>query len=474
MIWSISWKNVWRSKKRSLIVIIAVTLGTIAGVFTAGMMKGMIGQRIDKVVHTEISHLKIHNPEYLLNEEITHTIPELEKLDNFLSSNQAIKAYSKHLKIFAMAGTSGGNSALMIHGVNIEKEKAVSRVHQQIVPNGGNYFESKMRNPIVISDKTAEQLRIKYYIINDAVIDSLRSLEINNTVLDKLNTIKDVRFKTEKIFQNKLKETLTIKEQNTIGKSIKETAKHYRLRSKIVFTFNDTHGELVYQTFKVCGIFKTGNTLFDQMSAFVPMENIRSIAGFAENDFHEITMILDEESEINDEKHNLTTNFPNLSIMTWMEISPESAMMTQFMDIWYLIIMIIILAALAFGIINTMMMAILERIKELGMLMAIGMNKKRVFRMIMLETIFLTLVGAVTGMIIGGLLIGITGQTGLNFSSAQEGLEAMGFPSVIYPTIDAKFFFMVTGLVIVTGILSSISPARKALKLNPIEAIRTD
>jgi ABC-type antimicrobial peptide transport system permease subunit len=121
-----------------------------------------------------------------------------------------------------------------------------------------------------------------------------------------------------------------------------------------------------------------------------------------------------------------------------------------------------------------MLTAILERTKELGMLMAIGMNKKRVFNMIMLETIFLTLVGAVIGMLVGWLLIEITHRTGLDFSSVGEGFEAMGWSAVIYPEITVSFFFIVTLLVIVTGILSSIFPARKALKLNPVEALRSD
>ena len=76
-------------------------------------------------------------------------------------------------------------------------------------------------------------------------------------------------------------------------------------------------------------------------------------------------------------------------------------MMNDYMIMYYFIFIGIVMFALAFGIINTMMMTILERTKELGMLMAIGMNRRRVFSMIMLETIFLTMVGAVAGMLSG-------------------------------------------------------------------------
>jgi ABC-type antimicrobial peptide transport system permease subunit len=149
-------------------------------------------------------------------------------------------------------------------------------------------------------------------------------------------------------------------------------------------------------------------------------------------------------------------------------------MMTDMVQKFYAIFMVIILAALAFGIVNTMLMVVLERTKELGMLTAIGMNKKRVFRMIMLESVFLSMVGGVTGMLISQALIGATARKGINFASYAEGLEAMGYTAHIYPVISTSFFITVTLLIILTGILSSIYPALKALKLDPAEALRTE
>jgi putative ABC transport system permease protein len=110
----------------------------------------------------------------------------------------------------------------------------------------------------------------------------------------------------------------------------------------------------------------------------------------------------------------------------------------------------------------------------LGMLTAIGMNKKKVFSMIVLESVFLSMVGGVSGIIISKALIDVTARNGINFSSYAEGFEAMGYPAHIYPVISSSFFFTVTILVVITGILSSIYPALKALKLDPSEALRTE
>jgi len=149
-------------------------------------------------------------------------------------------------------------------------------------------------------------------------------------------------------------------------------------------------------------------------------------------------------------------------------------MMTAMIEKFNAVFMVIILAALSFGIVNTMLMVVLERTKELGMLTAIGMNRKRVFTMIMSESVFLSLTGGVAGMIISKIILEVTYKNGINFASAAEGFEAMGFSAHIYPTISNTFFITVTILIIITGILSSIYPALKALKLDPAEALRTE
>jgi ABC-type antimicrobial peptide transport system permease subunit len=121
-----------------------------------------------------------------------------------------------------------------------------------------------------------------------------------------------------------------------------------------------------------------------------------------------------------------------------------------------------------------MLMAVLERTKELGMLAAIGMNRRKIFSMIMLESVFLSVIGGIAGMIVASVAILLTAKNGINFLQYAEGMEAWGYTAHIFPEIDATFFIMMTTLVILTGILSSVYPAMKALKLNPVEAIRTE
>ncbi|MBG0859824.1 MAG: FtsX-like permease family protein, partial [Bacteroidales bacterium] len=104
----------------------------------------------------------------------------------------------------------------------------------------------------------------------------------------------------------------------------------------------------------------------------------------------------------------------------------------------------------------------------------IGMNRRRIFKMIMLETIFLTAVGAVAGIFSGWVIVEALGKTGIHFTGWGEGFEAIGFAARVYPVMTTEFFVFTTIMVIATAIISSLWPARKALKLNPVEALRTE
>ena len=118
-----------------------------------------------------------------------------------------------------------------------------------------------------------------------------------------------------------------------------------------------------------------------------------------------------------------------------------------------------------------MLMAIFERLREIGVLMAVGMSKARIFWMIILETVFLSLTGATIGMLVSAWLVYTTGTTGINLSMFAQGLESFGLSSIIYPALEPKFYGILGVMVIIVAMLSALYPAIKALRLNPVEAI---
>src|SRR5512133_503125 len=101
MIWSIAWKNVWRNKIRSLVVIIATTLGIISGVLVVGIMEGWTKQRLKDAIYNEVSHIQIHNSDYLKNEDILLTVCDTSGLFKALKDIPEISAWVMRTRLFA-------------------------------------------------------------------------------------------------------------------------------------------------------------------------------------------------------------------------------------------------------------------------------------------------------------------------------------------------------------------------------------
>jgi len=142
-------------------------------------------------------------------------------------------------------------------------------------------------------------------------------------------------------------------------------------------------------------------------------------------------------------------------------------------NVTMLFFLAIILFGLLFGITNTMLMSVLDRIREFGMVMAIGMKRKRVFAQIILETIFLSLSGSGIGMALGVIVLSITQHTGINLSVFAEGLSIYGISSMLYPSVPLELYFELGVLIVLTALGAAVYPGIKATRLKPAEAIRT-
>jgi putative ABC transport system permease protein len=171
-------------------------------------------------------------------------------------------------------------------------------------------------------------------------------------------------------------------------------------------------------------------------------------------------------------KPELQKIFKGQLLRDWMQLSPELDLIINSFNLYMYIFIGIILLALSFGIINTMLMSVLERVRELGMLMAIGMNKPRIFFMIILETILLSLAGSPLGFLISYLTIYYFGVHGLDLSVFSEGLSSFGYASIIYTELDPDFYFKIYFMTLFAALFASLFPAYKALRLKPVDAIR--
>lgn len=242
------------------------------------------------------------------------------------------------------------------------------------------------------------------------------------------------------------------------------------LRSRVVLTFQDVEGNITAGAFRVAGIFRTPNTAFNENTVFVRKDDINRLLGMDEA-VHEIAILIEDFTLADQTARELSEEIDG-SIQSWGDLSPMLRYIDSSMAMSMYIMMSIIIIALCFGIVNTMLMAVLERTQELGMLRAIGVNKRRSFAMIMFETLFITMIGAPLGLLLSWMSIYWMGSVGIDLSAFSQGLEMYGYSSMVYPELDGSYYINITLLMFFAALFAAVFPALKALKLNPVEAIR--
>jgi len=274
----------------------------------------------------------------------------------------------------------------------------------------------------------------------------------------------------EKLQQGSYFDSTSRKNQILIGQNLADKLQ-VGLKKKVNLTIQNLSGDFVSESYVIAGIFKTNSAKYDEGNVFVRRDTLANMLGDAQA-MHEIAVLLRDADAVDLCEAEFKRAHPELAVESWKELAPELNYINQIMDEYLRIFMSIILLAMAFGIINTMLMAVMERTREIGVLMAIGMNKARVFFMILLETVFLTLTGVPVGLLLSFLTIRYFSRTGVDLSLFSKGLANFDVETVVYPSLDTSFYPMLILMAAITALLSAVYPAYKALKLNPSTAIR--
>lgn len=243
-----------------------------------------------------------------------------------------------------------------------------------------------------------------------------------------------------------------------------------KIRSKLVLTFQDINGNITAGAFRVVGILKSSSVKINEGTAYVKKSDLNKLLEIGD-EIHEIAIKTETAESQELLKSQLLVNNPDLLTQDWKELAPTLNLMTIWFSRVLRILIVIVMTALAFGIVNTMLMSVLERFKELGILMAVGMNKTRVFVMILSETFMLSLVGGPLGMLAGYLTLSYFGVVGIDLSDYSDGLAAIGYDSILYPKITPNVYFEIAVGVVITSFIGALYPARKAVNLKPVEAI---
>jgi putative ABC transport system permease protein len=432
MILSMAWRNIWRNPVRSLVIIVSVAAGLFAAIAVLALYDGMVASRMRTVIDSETGHLQVHDPRFREDLEPEYVLKNKDRWTKMLNQEPAVKHWASRVVSTGMLSTPTGSGGVQINGIDIDKEMPVSGLEKKLF----NGMEAGIKRPAV----SGEQKEVgKMADGGGRRIDSSLGLTDGRSIL--------------------------------IGRKLATKLK-LELGNKVVLTMTGQEGNMVSAAMRIKGIYQSANTPLDEVNVYVRDKELAELLGVP-GAVHELVIIALSDDSVSAIQHRYAGIFPEARVESWKELSPETELMIDTVDTYSYIIVIIILIALSFGIVNTMLMSVLERRKEIGMMAALGIGKTRLMLMVLAETVFLSLVGVPLAMGIGWITVGYYHKNGLDLSGmGEELMKSFGYESLIYPAYPSDKLPAIILLVFISALLASIFPSLKSVNIKPAEALQ--
>ncbi len=245
-----------------------------------------------------------------------------------------------------------------------------------------------------------------------------------------------------------------------------------RLGKRVVVMSQDPDNNISERGFRVVGIYRAEMPGLEEYNVYAARDTLQKLLRI-EGRVSQIVIVDQDYRDIESLYRRIEKVTPStLEIKPWYEIDNYLAAMFNMMDGFVLVWVIIIFLALSFGLVNTLVMAVFERVREIGLIQALGMRPRLIVYQILLESLLLLLIGLAIG---NGLAI-ITVkplESGLDISMVAEGMAMMGASSMLYPNLTLHDMLLANSVVIILGILTSILPAWRAAHLDPVRALNS-
>ncbi|HET9908769.1 MAG TPA: ABC transporter permease [Anaerolineales bacterium] len=230
---------------------------------------------------------------------------------------------------------------------------------------------------------------------------------------------------------------------------------------------NTSNGDVDEQLFTIRGIYTTNVFPYDESTVFMPLAKAQTFSG-ADNHASLIFVLLKDQEQTEPVAASLTSS--NYQVVTWVDLNELSVQFEQFAGAYMIILYLIILGITATVVTNTLVMAVYERTREIGILSAIGMKGRRIMSAFLTEAALLATGGVIGGLILGGLIAAYVGRVGLVLPATQ-GVTGILLGDKIYPYLTLQDVISLTIVAYVVTLLASLYPATLAARMEPVEAL---
>lgn len=404
MVLQISWRNIWRNPRRTLVILAAVIVGLWAMIFLGGLMRGIMHQMVRNSITTLTGHLQIHHPDYRNDPVIENSITQTDPLKRALTAVlPAAAKWALRIRVNAIANNARHSSGVTLVGIDPADEAKVSFIGRAVTE--GRYLKE----------------------------DDTRGILIGEALRAQFNT---------------------------------------KLGHKLVLMSQDREGEIASRAFRIVGIFRAELEATEKQFVFV---NRPSAAGLLKlgNGISEAAVLLPDFNQADSVAADLAANLDpqSFTVQTWKALLPMVTAMLKMYDAFIYLWFFVIFIAMGFGVVNTMLMAVYERIREFGLLKALGMKPRRIVSQVVCESGYLLVLGMVAGNLTGAATIAFLAHTGIDLSAMSQGMAFANISRIIYPVFVPADMIIANLVVAVLGLLVSLYPALKAGRITPVAAM---
>lgn len=405
-----AWRNIWRNPRRSILTLGAMVFATMLLVFMLSLQLGSYDIMIDTTVTIHTGHLQVQAEGYRKNRDIRRIIPEPKTVGEIIRNTSHVKNHAFRSSGFALLSSEERTYGGMVIGVEPEQEAKVSRIEELV--QKGDYLSADDTRQALVGRLLAKNLKVG-------------------------------------------------------------------LGDEITMLGQGRDGSIAAMVYTIKGIYSTGQDDFDRSSLYVPIKNFQEVF-FMRGAVHEAVVIADSlenlpliEKELEEKLERLDTPYP-LKALTWDELNPGLKQSIQ-MDLYggyiqYAVLIVVV----AFGILNTFLMAVFERTREFGVLMAIGTMPRRLSKILMTESFLMSLLGIAIGLFIGSVITLYFQSHGIQLpGGTSEIMEQFGVPERIYPKLSLQSASSGPIAVLIITFLTALYPALKVTRFEPVEAMRS-
>lgn len=403
----IAWRNIWRHPRRSVLTMLAIVFSCVLLIFSVSLQFGSYDAMINVAVRVTTGHIKIQHKDYLEDRKIRLAIEHPGKVTAPLEKLPFIESFASRAHGFALVSSNGRTYGVSITGIEPDREQTISSIDDNIAQ--GSYVSSDESTGVIIGTSLADNLKV------------------------------------------------------TLG-------------DELVMLGSGYDGSFAANVLHVRGIFETGQPQIDRGILQMPLATFQETFSMG-TAVHEIVILgrnLDVVPQlVTDIRNRLNKTVPDapLAVLPWQKLMPglEQGIKMDMVTAW--ITYIILLIVVAFSIMNTFLMAILERTHEFGVLLAVGLTRTKLAWMVILESWFMTMMGIAGGILAGCAVTWYFSVHGIDFGNTEL-FARWGVPSVIKPQISLLSLGLGPGVVLVFTMLTALLPLRKIFQLEPAKAMK--